>query len=245
MNPDADLMKRSHEGEKAARDELVKKNMGLVYMVAGRFKNRGHEQEELVQIGAIGLIKAIDHFDISLNFAFSTYAVPMIAGEIRRFLRDDGMVRVSRSLKENAYKIKKAQEMLQEKLQREPGILELAEATGLQPQEIVQAVEANREIESIYKPVYSKDGEELLYVDKLCSENKEEEVLNRLLVAQMMERLPELERKVIKMRYFQNQTQKITAEELGMSQVQVSRLEKKILGRLREDLLHNRIDDKM
>lgn len=236
MNPDADLIKRSHEGEKAARDELVRTNMGLVYMVAGRFKNRGHEMEELVQVGVIGLLKAIDHFDVSLNLAFSTYGVPVIAGEIRRFLRDDGMVQVSRSLKENAYKISKARDALQEKLQREPGIMELSKATGLQPEEIVQAVEANREVESIYKPVYSQDGEELLYVDKLCSENREEEVLNRMVVQQLMERLPDLEQKVIKMRYFENKTQTKVAELLGMSQVQVSRLEKKILCRLREEL---------
>lgn len=236
MNPDADLIKRSHEGEKAARDELVRTNMGLVYMVAGRFKNRGHEMEELVQVGVIGLLKAIDHFDVSLNLAFSTYGVPVIAGEIRRFLRDDGMVRVSRSLKENAYKISKARDALQEQLQREPGIMELSKATGLQPEEIVQAVEANREVESIYKPVYSQDGEELLYVDKLCSENREEEVLNRMVVQQLMERLPDLEQKVIKMRYFENKTQTKVAELLGMSQVQVSRLEKKILCRLREEL---------
>lgn len=236
MNPDADLIKRSHEGEKAARDELVRTNMGLVYMVAGRFKNRGHEMEELVQVGVIGLLKAIDHFDVSLNLAFSTYGVPVIAGEIRRFLRDDGMVQVSRSLKENAYKISKARDALQEQLQREPGIMELSKATGLQPEEIVQAVEANREVESIYKPVYSQDGEELLYVDKLCSENREEEVLNRMVVQQLMERLPDLEQKVIKMRYFENKTQTKVAELLGMSQVQVSRLEKKILCRLREEL---------
>ncbi len=236
MIPDADLIRRSHEGEKAARDELVKKNMGLVYMVAGRFKNRGHEMEELVQVGAIGLLKAIDHFDISLNLALSTYAVPMIAGEIRRFLRDDGMVRVSRSLKENAYKINKAREALQESLQREPGIKEISKATGLQPEEIVQALEASREVESIYKPVYEKDGEELLYVDKICSENREEETINRIVVGQLVEQLPDLEQKVITMRYFENRTQTKTAQELGMSQVQVSRLEKKILARMRREM---------
>ncbi len=236
MIPDADLIRRSHEGEKAARDELVKKNMGLVYMVAGRFKNRGHEMEELIQVGAIGLLKAVDHFDLSLNLALSTYAVPMIAGEIRRFLRDDGMVRVSRSLKENAYKINKAREALQESLQREPGIKEIAEATGLQPEEIVQAMEANREVESIYKPVYAKDGEELLYVDKICSENREEEWIDRMVVGQLIERLPDLEQKVITMRYFENRTQTKTAQELGMSQVQVSRLEKKILARMRREM---------
>lgn len=241
----AELIQQAHEGDKSARDELVSENLGLVRAVARRFDNRGHDREELFQIGCIGLMKAIDKFDISLNLAFSTYAVPMITGEIRRFLRDDGMVKVSRTLKENAYKVHKAREWLCKELGREPNLVEVSAATGLSNEEIVMATEANREVESLYQPVYEKDGDELLLIDQLCGREKEdftreepekEAVLNQMVIDQLLSLLNGQERKLIELRYFENKTQTEVAAELKMSQVQVSRLEKKILLRLRENV---------
>ncbi len=241
----AELMRQAHEGDKEARDLLVSENLGLVYAVARRFENRGHDREEIFQIGCIGLMKAIDKFDLSLNLAFSTYAVPMITGEIRRFLRDDGMVKVSRTLKENGYKISRAKEQLTKELGREPELSEISAATGFSAEEIVLATEANREVESIYQPVYEKDGDELLLIDQIGSgrgydgedEPLKEAVLNRMVVRQLLALLGERERRLILLRYFENKTQTEVAGELGMSQVQVSRMEKKILLRLREKMV--------
>lgn len=241
----AELIQQAHEGDKNARDELVSENLGLVRAVARRFDHRGNDREELFQIGCIGLMKAIDKFDLSLNLAFSTYAVPMITGEIRRFLRDDGMVKVSRTLKENAYKVHKAREWLCKELGREPNLIEVSAATGLSNEEIVMATEADRDVESIYQPVYEKDGDELLLIDQLCGREKEdfmreepekEAVLNQMVIDQLLSLLDGQERKLIELRYFENKTQTEVAAELKMTQVQVSRLEKKILLRLRENI---------
>lgn len=237
----AELIRLAHEGDKTARDRLVSDNLGLVHAVARRFDNRGHDREEIFQIGCIGLMKAIDHFDLSLNLALSTYAVPMITGEIRRFLRDDGMVKVSRTLKENGYKISKAKEWLAGELGRDPSILEVSAVTELSTEEIVMAMEANREVESIYQPVYEKDGDELLLIDQIGGNYQEEEpekeaVLNQIVVDQLMETLKEREKKLIELRYFENKTQSEVASLLEMTQVQVSRLEKKILLQLRESI---------
>lgn len=241
----AELIQQAHEGDKSARDRMVSDNLGLVHAVARRFDHRGHDREELFQIGCIGLMKAIDKFDVNLNLAFSTYAVPLITGEIRRFLRDDGMVKVSRTLKENACRIQKTREFLCRELGREPTLMEVSAASGLSSEEIVMALEANKEVESIYQPVYEKDGDELLLVDQLCGEEKEdftreepekEAVLNRMVIDQLLNLLDETERRLIQLRYFDNQTQAQIAEELEMTQVQVSRLEKKILLRLREHI---------
>ena len=240
MRDMTDLIRRAQEGDKESRDKMIAENLGLVHSIVRRFENRGCDREELFQIGCIGLIKAVEKFDLSLELAFSTYAVPMIMGEIRRFLRDDGMVKVSRTLKENGYKISKARALLLQELGREPNILELEVLTELTREEILLALDANREVESIYQPVAGTDGEEILLVDQLGNtmnryeEPEKEAVLNELLVAQLMETLGEKERKVIKMRYFENKTQCQVAECLGMSQVQVSRLERKILLYLRE-----------
>lgn len=240
----AELMEQAHGGDKRARDCLVSENLGLVHAVARRFDNRGHDREEIFQIGCIGLMKAIDKFDVSLHLAFSTYAVPMITGEIRRFLRDDGMVKVSRTLKENGYKISRAREQLVRELGREPCMEEIAAVVGLKPEEIVLALEANREVESIYQPVYERDGDELLLIDQIdggagdCSEEPEKEaVLNQMVVNQLLELLGEKERELIKLRYFDGKTQCEAAGMLGMSQVQVSRMEKKILLHLREKMV--------
>lgn len=242
----AELVVQAHGGDKRARDQLVAENLGLVRAVARRFENRGHDREEIFQIGCIGLMKAIDKFDVSLNLAFSTYAVPMITGEIRRFLRDDGMVKVSRSLKENGYRISRTREMLLTKLGREPSMTELAEATGLNREDIVLALEANKEVESIYQPVYERDGDELLLIDQISGRNsgygtgeepEKEAVLNQMVIEQLLQLLSEQERSLIELRYFENKTQSEVAATLGMSQVQVSRSEKKILQRLRGKML--------
>lgn len=242
----AELIGQAHAGDKKARDALVSENLGLVHAVARRFDNRGHDREEIFQIGCIGLMKAIDKFDVSLNLAFSTYAVPMITGEIRRFLRDDGMVKVSRTLKENGYKISKAREALALKLGREPGLAELGIELGMAIEDIVLAMEANKEVESIYQPVYERDGDEMLLIDQIggsaggypaCEEPEKEAVLNKMVIHQLLESLSEQERKLIELRYFENRTQCDAAAELGMSQVQVSRTEKKILLGLRERLM--------
>lgn len=242
----AELIGQAHEGDKKARDRLISDNLGLVHAVARRFENRGHDREEIFQIGCIGLMKAIDKFDVSLNLALSTYAVPMITGEIRRFLRDDGMVKVSRTLKENGYKISKARGVLAAELGREPSLLEISAATELETEDIVLAMEANKEVESIYQPVYEKDGDELLLIDQISGrdngycgkeEPEKEAVLNQMVVHQLLELLGEQERKLIELRYFESKTQSEVAEILGMSQVQVSRTEKKILLRLREKMM--------
>ncbi|MGN0142142.1 MAG: SigB/SigF/SigG family RNA polymerase sigma factor [Roseburia sp.] len=239
----AELIRQAHEGDKSARDRLVSDNLGLVHLVTRRFENRGHEREELFQIGCIGLMKAIDKFDLSMQVAFSTYAVPLITGEIRRFLRDDGMVRVSRSLKENGYKVSRAREWLSGELGRDPTLLEISAVTELPVEEIVLAMEANREVESIYQPVCGSDGDELCLIDQIGGrdadyreEPEKEAVLNRMVVEQMLEGLNQSERELICLRYFEGKTQCEVAAALGMTQVQVSRLEKKLLYRMRESL---------
>ena len=240
MRDMTELIRRAQEGDKEAKDRMISDNLGLVHSIVRRFENRGCDREELFQTGCIGLIKAIEKFDLSLQLAFSTYAVPMIMGEIRRFLRDDGMVKVSRTLKENGYKISRARELLMNELGREPGIMEIEALTELSREEIVLAIEANRDVESIYQPVAGTDGDEILLVDQLGTasgvyeEPEKEAVLNQLLVAQLLDTLEERERQVIRLRYFDNKTQCEVATALGMSQVQISRLERKILVRLRE-----------
>ena len=190
--------------------------------------------EDLFQIGCIGILKAIDKFDLSYDVKFSTYAVSLISGEIKRFLRDDGMVKVSRSLKENGWKIKLASERLSQQYGREATIDEIATATELSTEDIVMAMEANVEVESIYKSVYQNDGNEIFLVDKLPEEKDEnEKMLNHMLLKQLLEELGEEEKKLIDLRYFREMTQVQVAKILGISQVQVSRMEKKILMKMR------------
>lgn len=228
------LIQKSHDGDEQARVQLVEENMGLVWCVVRRFYGRGVEAEDLFQIGSIGLLKAIDKFDLSFDVKFSTYAVPMISGEIKRFLRDDGMIKVSRSLKELSYKAYIVKEKLQEDLQRDPTIEELAEKLQVDKEELVMALDATNEVESLYKPIYQKDGNEIALVDKLEEKEwQEDKILNRMLLKQLLEELDEESRTLICLRYFANKTQTEVGKELGISQVQVSRMEKKILKTLR------------
>ena len=232
------LIKKARAGEKEAREVLIEQNLGLVRHIVKRFFGRGYEAEDLFQIVVIGLIKAIDKFDTEYDVKFSTYAVPLITGEIKRFIRDDGMIKVSRNLKENGIKIKMAREKLAGKYGREPSIDEVAKEAFLTVEEVVLAMEANVQVESIYKSVYQSDGNELFMVDQLADEsgNAHEEVLNHLLVNQLLNGLGKEEQKLIILRYYQDKTQMEVAKVLGISQVQVSRLEKKILLGMRQKM---------
>lgn len=235
-----ELIEMAQKGDKTARDKVIQDNMGLVYSIVGRYTGRGYDSEELTQIGAIGLIKAVDKFDMSFDVKFSTYAVPLISGEIKRFLRDDGMVRVSRSIKENGWKIKRAVDELSQQLDREPSIEELAAATEIPPEDIVIALEANSEVESINKPICFSDGKEVSLEERIQEKTDwNEQLLNRMLVEQLMMLLDETEQTLIRMRYYEDRTQREVAEQLGISQVQVSRLEKKILRNLRKAIDKN------
>ena len=235
MDHTIDLIHKSHDGDEEAKRRLVEENVGLIWCVVKRFLGRGIESEDLFQIGSIGLLKAIDKFDFTFQVKFSTYAVPMISGEIQRFLRDDGMIKVSRGLKEISYKAFQMKEKLQDQLGREPLIEELAEAIQVEKEELVMAMEASVEVESLYKPIYQKDGNEVTYMEKFVETDAyEDRVLNRMLLAQLLEELGAKERKLIYLRYFENKTQTEIGNILGISQVQVSRMEKKILQKMRE-----------
>lgn len=238
MDHTKELIKRAQEGEKAARDRLVEENMGLVYSAARKYTGRGHDMEDIIQIGVIGLLKGIDRFDLNYDVQFSTYAVVMIVGEIKRFLRDDGIVKVSRSIKENALRIRRAREELANTLMREPTIDELAMQAEVSPEDIVVAQDAMQEVESIHKTIYQSDGNEVLLLDRLADERDEkEELLNRMMVKSLMDDLSENDRRIISMRYYENKTQSEVAREFGISQVQVSRLEKKILLAMRKKVV--------
>ena len=231
------LIQKSHEGDKEARARLVEENTGLVWCVVKRFYNRGVEMEDLFLIGTIGLLKAIDKFDLNYDVKFSTYAVPMIAGEIKRFLRDDGMIKVSRSLKELSYKAYLCREKLQERFGREPSVTELAGELGVEPEELMAALDASSEVESLHKPIYQSDGQEVSLMDRLpWRAEPEEEVLDHLLLKELLGGLEKEERQLIYLRYFADRTQAQAGKELGISQVQVSRLEKKILKSMREQI---------
>lgn len=229
------LIQKSHEGDEDARAKLVEENIGLIWCVVKRFLGRGVESEDLFQIGSIGLLKAIDKFDFSFGVKFSTYAVPMISGEIQRFLRDDSMLKVSRSLKETAYKAFQIKEKMMEELNREPTLEELAQQMGLAREDLVMALEAGAEVESLYKPILQKDGKETALLEKIEEKtSQEEQTINRILLNQLLEELTGKERQVIYMRYYAEKSQVEIGKILGISQVQVSRMEKRILSRMRE-----------
>lgn len=230
-----ELIRASQKGDMSSRDKLVKHNIRLVWSVVQRFLNRGYEAEDLFQIGCIGLLKAIDKFDLSYDVKFSTYAVPMIIGEIQRFLRDDGMVKVSRSLKELANKVRKTKDELSKRLDRFPTIQEVAREMGVTPEEIVFAQEANRSPASIHERVYENDGDPITLMDMIADES-DSAWFDKLSLQDAIGRLTERERLIVYLRYFKDQTQSEVAKRLGISQVQVSRLEKKIISLIREQL---------
>lgn len=231
------LIQEAHAGDKEARDRLVMENVGLIWSIVRRFSGRGHELEDLFQIGSIGLIKAIDKFDPAFEVRFSTYAVPMITGEIKRFLRDDGMIKVSRSLKEMSAKIQAAREDMTYSLGREPTLDEIAGKLQVSREEVAASLEAGAEIESLYRPVGDLGESSSCLLDKLEEEtNAQEKLLDRMILEKLLDGLNEQEKDIILRRYYYNQTQTEIAQVLNISQVQVSRLEKRILKKMRERL---------
>ncbi|SDI97138.1 RNA polymerase sporulation sigma factor SigF [Salimicrobium halophilum] len=226
------LLKESQEGSTRARDELVEANTKLVWSVVQRYMKRGYDAEDLFQIGCIGLMKSIDKFDLSYNVKFSTYAVPMIIGEIQRFIRDDGTVKVSRGLKELNHKIKKKREEWMKEYGRSPTMKELEEELDISSEELVQAEEAGRMPKSIYETVYEHDGDALTLADQMTEE--EEDWFHHIAIEDVMSQLKKREKVIIYLRYYQDYTQTEVAKRLGISQVQVSRLEKNILKSMKE-----------
>ena len=228
------LIECAHQGDKKAREAAVEENMGLVMHVVKRYQGKTTDMEDLIQIGCIGLLKAVDYFDLNMDVRFSSYAVPMILGEIRRYLRDDGMLKVSRSLKNIAYQTSKTREMLTVQLGREPSIEEIADATGVEREEIVMAMEASTELESLQKSVYQSDGNEICLEDKV--EDRRDavsELMNHVLLENMLKVLDPEEKSLIHMRYYEEMTQSQIAAKMQKTQVQISRMEKKILKKMR------------
>lgn len=222
------LIKQSQGGDQHARDTIVEKNMRLVWSVVQRFLNRGYEADDLFQIGSIGLLKSVDKFDLSYDVRFSTYAVPMIIGEIQRFIRDDGTVKVSRSLKETGNKVRKAKDELSKSLGRTPTINEVAQYLEVAVEDVIMAQDAVRAPQSIHETVYENDGDPITLLDQI-SDHAESKWFDKIALKDIMDKLDERERLIVYLRYFKDQTQSEVAERLAISQVQVSRLEKKIL----------------
>ncbi len=232
-----ELIKKSQAGDKTATDMLVKQNIGLIWSVVKRFTNRGYEPDDLFQIGAIGLIKCINKFDTSFEVRFSTYAVPMIMGEIKRFIRDDGMIKISRPLKELSIKYKYLYDSIVKETGEEPTINELASKLNVKAEDLIVALDANRDIESLYSTVHQGDSTPIYLIDKVSNKGSEEEtLLNNITLNDAIEKLKPKEKEVIKLRYFQDKTQTEVAKKIGVSQVQVSRIEKKVLKMMRQTI---------
>lgn len=236
MDRTKELIKKAVSGDSHAANMLVEENSGLIWSVVRRFLNRGVDAEDLYQIGAIGLIKSIQKFDFNYDVKFSTYAVPMIMGEIKRFLRDDGMIKVSRPLKEAAAKIKAIQEKETAENGQEMTISQLSQELGLSCEEITLALEASQEVDSLQKTLYTgNDGNSVSLIDKIgdkvCEEDK---IVNNIMLNEIIQSLPIREQNIIKLRYFKDKTQAQTAQKLGISQVQISRIEKKVLEQMRK-----------
>ena len=234
MDRTRELIQQAKDGDQQAKETLLQENTGLVWSVARRFQGRGVDMEDLYQIGSIGLLKCIEKFDFSYDVKFSTYAVPMIIGEIRRFLRDDGAIKVSRSLKELAAKAKRMQEKLQQESGRDVTILELATALEVEVEQLIPALEAKTEVESLNAPIGHE--EDLQVQDKLAAKEDGEQVINRICLMEALDSLEVKERQIIVLRYFEDRTQTEVAKRMGISQVQVSRIEKKVLERMRKRL---------
>ena len=224
-----------HGGDLNAREEFIRGNLRLVLSVIQRFSNRGENVDDLFQVGCIGLIKALDNFDVTQNVRFSTYAVPMIIGEIRRYLRDNNAIRVSRSMRDTAYKALRARDKLAEKLGREPDVTELAAELNLPREDVVFALEAIQDPVSLFEPVYNDGGDALYLMDQITNEKKPDNSwLDVIGVHEAMNRLTDRERHILTLRFFQGRTQMEVACEIGISQAQVSRLEKNALAHMRK-----------
>lgn len=229
------ILALARDGDKSAQDKIVNDNLGLVYSVVKKFLGRGYESEDLFQIGCLGLVKAISRFDTSFDVSFSTYAVPMIMGEIKRFIRDDGIIKVSRSIKELAVKALALREKIINQTNAEPSIKELAERLDVTPEDVAIAMEAGLKPESINAPLGDDNTKTL--ADRIESDDDcEAKVINKILVDELLKKFDERERKIIILRYFKQKTQAQIASVLGISQVQVSRIEKKVLGLMKKSL---------
>ena len=232
-----ELLRRTKEGDLHAREELIAGNLRLVLSVIQRFSNRGENPDDLFQVGCIGLIKAIDNFDINLQVKFSTYGVPMIIGEIRRYLRDNSTMRVSRSMRDTAYKVLQAKESYMAQHQREPTVDEIAKILDLKREEVVFAMDAILEPVSLYEPVYSDNGDAVCVMDQVKDrKNTDERWLERIALREAVSHLTERERNILSMRFFQGKTQMEVSAEIGISQAQVSRLEKNALRQIRKEM---------
>lgn len=232
-----ELIKKSQDGDRQAQDILVQENMGLIWSVVKKFTNRGYDPEDLFQIGAIGLIKCIQKFDLSYDVKFSTYAVPMIVGEIKRFLRDDGLIKISRPIKEIAQKAKYAQEELLQKNGKPPTISELAQTLDVDQEDLLLALDASKEVESLHATIYQGDGSPIYLIDKLArNSDNESTIVDIIALKEIIKKLKPKEREIIMLRYFSEKTQTEIAGQVGVSQVQVSRIEKKALNTIRAHL---------
>jgi len=232
-----EFIKRAQKGDREALDIIVNRNLGLIWNVVKRFVNRGHDMEDLFQIGSIGLIKAVYKFNPDYDVKFSTYAVPMIIGEIKRFIRDDGLIKVSRSLKEMGGKIRTARNELANELNREPTVGEIAEKLNISTEDIVLALETNSMLEYLYDTIHQKDGSPVLLIDKIEDNCNEADIINKIALKDVIAKLNSKEKQIIFLRYFKDKTQMEVAKDLGISQVQVSRIEKKVLEKLRREIL--------
>lgn len=231
------LINLAQAGNKNALEELTVLHQGLIWSAVRKFSGRGAEPEDLFQIGAIGLIKAVKKFNTEYDVEFSTYAVPMIMGEIRRFLRDDGIIKVSRSLKEIAFKVKAASEKISAEKGREAAVFEISEMLDIPVSEIVLSLEAVQPTESLYKAVFDGDNNPVLLLDKIYSNNdNEESIITSVALKEAINNLPDKERQILMLRYYKEKTQSEVARIIGVSQVQVSRIEKKLLGTLRQNI---------
>lgn len=231
------LFERIHAGDASAREEFINGNLRLVLSVVQRFAGRGESMDDLFQVGCIGLMKSIDNFDTSLGVRFSTYAVPMIIGEIRRYLRDNNAIRVSRSLRDTAYKAMQMRDRLSSELGREPTVQEIAKALEIKQEDVVLAMDAIQDPVSLFEPIYHDGGDALYVMDQIHDDKHNDDAwLDGIAIRGAIEHLGERERKIVKMRFFEGRTQMEVAEEIGISQAQVSRLEKSALNRMKKQI---------
>lgn len=235
-----ELITKAQSGDKKAVDEIVEKNIGLIWSVVKKFTNRGHEPDDLFQIGAIGLIKCIEKFKIEYKVKFSTYAVPMIIGEIKRFLRDDGMIKISRPLKELHVKVKYLHDVILKETGEEPKLKDLAKRLNVELEELLLSLDACKDVESLYSIVHQGDGAPIYLIDKIANNNNissdESAIVETITLNEIIDKLKPKEKEIIKLRYFKDKTQTEVAKEIGVSQVQISRIEKKVLEKLRKKI---------
>lgn len=228
-----ELIKKAHNGDKDARDEMIQGNLKLVLSVIQRFSNRGEPLDDLFQVGCMGLIKAIDNFNTDLQVRFSTYAVPMIIGEVRRYLRDNNSIRVSRSLRDTAYKAIQAREKLSNELNREPRVEEIAKELDMNKEDVVIALEAIVEPVSLYEPVYNEGGDAIYVMDQIGDRNTPDSWMDEIMIKDSIKKLSQREKNILNLRFMLGKTQTEVAKEIGISQAQVSRLEKSALKRIK------------